>query len=85
MSHPSYFPAVLSVESVNTLAYELAWDIDFVEKAWIIPAFKSHMRDLAKDHLIGWNYRNGLEFDRLLNQWIAVRQGKLNPVPRSYP
>lgn len=41
----------VSVETINSICYDIAHDIDFNEKRWIIPAL--------------------------------VRQGKLNPVPRS--
>jgi hypothetical protein len=73
---------VVSVDSVNSICYDLAHDIDFNAKEWIIPAFKSHVHHLAKLTLARYEEHR---VERLVHQWILVRQGKLNPVPRSLP
>ena len=73
---------VISVESINSICYDIAHDLDLVEKDWLIPALKSHVHHYAKNYLVGYNYGT---VEKLVTQWILVKQGKLNPVPRNYP
>jgi hypothetical protein len=73
---------LVSVETINSICYETAHDIDFNEKKWIIPAFKSFVHYYAKEFMAGYEQPR---VERLIDQWILVRQGKLNPVPRSLP
>jgi hypothetical protein len=73
---------VMDVDTINAICYDLAHDIDLNEKAWLIPALHSHVQHLAQQTLTGYNFHRAT---KLIDQWIAVRQGKLNPVPRSMP
>ena len=72
----------MSVDVVNALAYELAHDLDLREKAWIIPALKSYIKQYGRERWSGFD-RDRCE--RYIDQWIAVRRGELNPVPGSLP
>ncbi len=72
----------MSVETVNSVLYDLAHDTDLNESAWIIPALKSHMHHYASFHMTGYDWNH---CERLIDQWVAVRHGKMNCVPRSLP
>lgn len=71
---------LVSVETINSICYDIAYDIDFNEKEWIIPALKSHVHHYAKEFMVGYE-KTRVEW--LIDQWVLVRQGKLSPVPRS--
>lgn len=62
---------VVSVSTINSIVYDLAHDLDLTEKAWLIPALKSHVWHLAQQTL---HRPVALEVERLVDQWIDVHE-----------
>lgn len=62
---------IVSVSTINSIVYDLAHDLDLTEKAWLIPALRSHVYHLAQQTL---HRPSALEVGRLVDQWIDAHE-----------
>lgn len=69
------------LDTINSLCYEFACDIE-PDQMKFVSADLHNLVQSAASKLPGYNYAI---VHKLINQWILVREGKLNPVPRSLP
>jgi hypothetical protein len=62
---------LMQVDTVNSLLYDLAHDLDLTEKAWIISALRSHVNQYCRNHMSGYDEAR---CNRLIDNWIESRK-----------